>query len=115
MKRAKEMWLLCRKYTAAQALEWGLITRVSDGNGSAIEVEVWEIPSAELGSFLTGIPAPLGLGKVELCDGRWETGFICDVFGLEGARDITSFGGWTRWIASTASAAANATSRAVAQ
>src|SRR5471032_1953065 len=82
------------------------ITRVSDQNGSAIEVEVWELPSAELGSFLTGIPAPLGLGKVELSDGRWETGFICDTFGLEGAREITSFGGWRRWMANTASVAA---------
>ncbi|HEV7832086.1 MAG TPA: allophanate hydrolase [Caballeronia sp.] len=91
------------------------MTRVSDQDGSAIEVEVWELPSAELGSFLTGIPAPLGLGKVELSDGRWETGFICDTFGLAGAREITSFGGWRRWIASTVPAAANTTSRAVAE
>jgi len=91
------------------------MTRVSDGNGSAIEVEVWELPIAELGSLLTGIAAPLGLGKVELSDGRWETGFICDAFGLEGAQEITSFGGWRRWIASTAPATANAASRAIAE
>lgn len=72
--------------------------RVSEG-GAAIEVEVWELPSAELGSFLTGIPAPLGLGKVELEGGRWETGFICDAYGLEGAEDITAFGGWRAWLA----------------
>jgi allophanate hydrolase len=77
------------------------MARVSGDGGAAIEVEVWELPSAELGSFLTGIPAPLGLGKVELSDGRWETGFICDAFGLEGTREITSFGGWRRWIAAT--------------
>ena len=88
------------------------MTRVSDGNGSSIEVEVWELPSTELGSFLTAIPAPLGLGKVELADGRWETGFICDTFGLEGAREITSFGGWRRWIANSAPVA---TSSAVAK
>ena len=91
------------------------MTRVSDGNGSAIEVEVWDLPSAELGSLLTGTSPPLGLGKVELCDGRWETGFICDAFGLEGAREITSLGGWRRWIASTAPSAPNATSRSVAK
>jgi allophanate hydrolase len=91
------------------------MTRVPDQDGSAIEVEVWELPRVELGSFLTGIPAPLGLGKVELSDGRWETGFICDTFGLKGAREITSFGGWRRWIASTVPAAANTTSRAVAE
>lgn len=74
------------------------MVRVSEG-GAAIGVEVWEIPSAELGSFLTGIPAPLGLGKVELADGRWETGFICEGYGLEGAEDITRFGGWRAWLA----------------
>ncbi|QJD57961.1 allophanate hydrolase [Pseudomonas sp. gcc21] len=69
-------------------------------DGAAIDVEVWELPSSELGSFLTGIPAPLGLGKVQLEDGRWETGFICDPYGLAGAEDITGFGGWRAYLAS---------------
>ncbi|KPB34177.1 Allophanate hydrolase [Pseudomonas savastanoi pv. phaseolicola] len=69
------------------------MVRVAE-DGVAIEVEVWELPSVELGSFLTGIPAPLGLGKVQLADGRWETGFICDAYGLRGARDISHLGGW---------------------
>jgi allophanate hydrolase len=73
------------------------MVRVAE-DGAAIEVEVWELPSRELGSFLTGIPAPLGLGKVELEDGRWETGFICDAHGLQGAEDITRFGGWRAWL-----------------
>jgi allophanate hydrolase len=71
-----------------------------DKGGAAIDVEVWEIPSSELGSFLTGIPAPLGLGKVQLADGRWETGFICEPYGLEGAVDISQFGGWRAYIKS---------------
>lgn len=75
------------------------MVRVGEG-GAAIAVEVWELPSRELGSFLTGIPAPLGLGKVELEDGRWETGFICDGWGLAGAEDITAFGGWRAWLQS---------------
>lgn len=73
--------------------------RVAEG-GAAIEVELWEIPSAELGSFLGGIPSPLGLGKVQLADGRWETGFICEPCGLQGATDITHFGGWRAYLAS---------------
>ena len=72
--------------------------RVAEG-GAAIAVEVWELPSSELGSFLTGIPAPLGLGKVQLADGSWETGFICEPYGLAGAEDITRFGGWRAWLA----------------
>lgn len=75
------------------------MVRVPEG-GAAIEVEVWELPSSELGSFLTGIPAPLGLGKVQLADGRWETGFICEPYGLEGAVDITDFAGWRAYMKS---------------
>ena len=75
------------------------MVRVAEG-GAPIEVEVWEIPSSELGSFLTGIPAPLGLGKVQLADGRWETGFICEAYGLENAVDITEFGGWRAYMKS---------------
>jgi allophanate hydrolase len=73
------------------------MVRVKDG-GVAIAVEVWELPSNELGSFLTGIPAPLGLGKVQLADGRWESGFICEPYGLEGALDISHLGGWRAYL-----------------
>ncbi len=73
------------------------MVRVKDG-GLAIAVEVWELPSSELGSFLTGIPAPLGLGKVQLADGRWESGFICEPYGLEGALDISHLGGWRAYL-----------------
>lgn len=75
------------------------MVRVAQG-GVAIAVEVWQLPSAELGSFLNAIPAPLGLGKVELADGRWETGFICEGYGLQGATDISEWGGWRAWLAS---------------
>ena len=57
-----------------------------------------QMPSSELGSFLTGIPAPLGLGKVQLADGRWESGFICEAYGLEGAVDISHLGGWRAYL-----------------
>ncbi|MFJ4374386.1 allophanate hydrolase [Pseudomonas japonica] len=69
-----------------------------DTGGVAIAVEVWQLPSAALGAFLSEIPAPLGLGKVELGDGRWETGFVCEGYGLEGARDISEWGGWRAWL-----------------
>ena len=77
------------------------MVRVAEG-GVAIDVEVWELPSAELGSFLSGIPAPLGLGKVQLADGSWESGFICEPYGLAGATDISHFGGWRAYLRSKA-------------
>ncbi|WP_448092042.1 allophanate hydrolase [Pseudomonas lini] len=73
------------------------MVRVKEG-GAAIAVEVWELPSSELGSFLTAIPAPLGLGKVQLADGQWESGFICEPYGLEGAVDISHLGGWRAYL-----------------
>lgn len=75
------------------------LVRVAE-TGAPIAVEVWELPSAELGSFLDAIPAPLGLGKVQLADGSWVTGFICEGAGLAGAEDITRFGGWRAYLAS---------------
>ena len=72
------------------------------GQGRAIAVEVWELPSSELGSFVAGIPHPLGLGRVELADGRWECGFICEGIALGDALDITPLGGWRAYLASLA-------------
>jgi allophanate hydrolase len=66
--------------------------------GAAIEVEVWRLPVAEFGGFVAGIPAPLGIGKVELEDGTWCCGFICEPVALDGAIEITHLGGWRRYI-----------------
>jgi allophanate hydrolase len=62
--------------------------------GAAIEVEVYDIPADALGAFVAGIPAPLGLGSVELADASRVTGFICEPYALEQAEDITAWGGW---------------------
>ncbi|RDB43855.1 allophanate hydrolase [Halomonas sp. DQ26W] len=70
--------------------------------GEAIEVEVWRLPITSLGSFLAGIPTPLGLGQVELASGEWKTGFICAagfVHEPDEARDVTEYGGWRAWLA----------------
>ena len=72
------------------------MVRVEEG-GAAIEVEVWAVPADKFGSFVAGIPAPLGIGKVELADGRWVPGFICEPCGIEGARDITALGSWRKF------------------
>ncbi|MGH6924359.1 MAG: allophanate hydrolase-related protein, partial [Propylenella sp.] len=67
--------------------------------GKAIEVEVWELPTAAFGSFVAGIPAPLGIGTVELEDGDRVLGFVCESHGTRNARDITAFGGWRNYLA----------------
>jgi 2-ketocyclohexanecarboxyl-CoA hydrolase len=40
-KRAREIWYLCRKYTAQQALEWGLVNAVVPQAELDQEVEKW--------------------------------------------------------------------------
>jgi allophanate hydrolase len=58
------------------------------------------MPLARLGSFLALVPSPLGLGSIELADGTQVHGFLCEPFALEGARDISHFGGWRAYLAS---------------
>ena len=70
------------------------LARVGDNAGGAIEVELWDMPLAHVGSFLAGVPAPLGLGSLELFDGRTVKGFICEGHAIAGAKDITAYGGW---------------------
>jgi allophanate hydrolase len=61
--------------------------------------EVWELPVSAFGSFVAGIPAPLGISRLQLEDGSTVSGFICEGIGIEGARDITAFGGWRAYLA----------------
>jgi allophanate hydrolase len=73
------------------------LVRVATGGG-AIEVEVWAVPSAQLGSLVSAIPAPLSVGKIELQTGLWESGFICETYAIAGAADITQYGGWRPYL-----------------
>ncbi|MBT9566697.1 MAG: allophanate hydrolase, partial [Thiobacillus sp.] len=66
--------------------------------GAVIACEVWEMPLSQFGSFVAGVPAPLGIGKLELADGSLVNGFICEPIGIEGALDITDSGGWRAWL-----------------
>ena len=70
-----------------------------DASGAAIEVELWDIPLARFGEFVAEIPSPLGIGSLELGDGRWVKGFICEPAALNDAVDITEFKGWRHWVA----------------
>ena len=73
------------------------LVRVASG-GAAVDVEVWSVPEQSFGSFVAGIPSPLGIGKVELSDGSWCPGFICEASATENAREITQLGGWRRYL-----------------
>lgn len=70
--------------------------------GPGLVVEVWALPAAAFGAFVARIPAPLGIGKVALEDGRQVSGFLCEAHALQGATEITQFGGWRAFRAAQA-------------
>lgn len=77
------------------------LVRVAEG-GSSIAGEVWRLPAAGFGSFVAAIPEPMAIGQVVLADGRSVSGFLVEPAALDGAREITDFGGWRAYRASLA-------------
>jgi allophanate hydrolase len=76
----------------------GLVRAASDGQGARIEVEVWEMPAAMLGSFIAEIPPPLSIGTLELEDGERVQGFLCEGYAVAGREDISALGGWRAYM-----------------
>lgn len=68
--------------------------------GHPIALEVWAMPQRAVGSLLALIPPPLGLGSVELADGRFVHGFVCEAHAVADAPDVSRFGGWRAYLAS---------------
>ena len=76
--------------------------RVAAGTGSSIAIELWALSAAAFGKFVAAIPPPLSIGTVRLEDGRGVKGFIVEPADIDGARDISSFGGWRAFMAEVA-------------
>jgi allophanate hydrolase len=80
---------------ATQPPKPGLLrVHADDPLAAAIDVEVWELDAASFGDFVAQVPAPMCIGQVELADGRDVSGFLSEPIALEGATEITHFGGW---------------------
>jgi allophanate hydrolase len=75
------------------------LLRVADGQGAAVEVEIWALPAENFGRFVDAVPAPLSIGNVRLGDGRSVKGFLVEAAAVGGARDISQFGGWRAYLA----------------
>jgi allophanate hydrolase len=78
------------------------LLRVAGRDGASIAAEVWSLPAEGFGRFVAAIPAPLCIGTLRLNDGTAPKGFLVEPEGLEGAEDITRFGGWRAWLAAVA-------------
>jgi allophanate hydrolase len=81
------------------------LLRVAPGAGAATATEVWALPDDGFGRFVSRIPAPLGIGTLLLADGSRPKGFLVEPEGLQGAEDITRFGGWRAFLAGIATPA----------
>ncbi len=75
------------------------LVRVPGFEGPGIEVEVWALPADSVGSFIDGIPQPLGIGKLMLEDGTQVMGFIAEPEAINTAQEITQLGGWRNYLA----------------
>jgi allophanate hydrolase len=64
----------------------------------SIDIEVWELDERGFGAFCAGVPGPMTIGTVELEDGSVVKGFSCEPYALDGAREISSFGGWRAYL-----------------
>jgi allophanate hydrolase len=76
----------------------GLVRVNGNEQGTAVEIEVWELPAREFGGFVADIPPPLGIGTITLADGEAVQGFLCEHYAVAGAVDISRFGGWRAYL-----------------
>jgi allophanate hydrolase len=75
------------------------LLRVAPGQGAEIVVEVWALAPAAFASFVAAIPPPLGIGTLAFEDGTSAKGFLAEAVGVEGAEDVSRFGGWRAFVA----------------
>ncbi len=72
--------------------------RVARG-GTAIALEIWDVPTAGVSEILVREPPGLCIGKVRLADGEVVLGVLGEAILCEGKREITQWGGWRAYIA----------------
>jgi allophanate hydrolase len=73
--------------------------RVKAGTGASIQLELWALSAASFGKFVAAIPPPLSIGTIRLADGSGGKGFLVEPVAIDGARDISAFGGWRAFMA----------------
>ncbi|MEM0895857.1 MAG: amidase family protein, partial [Verrucomicrobiota bacterium] len=71
----------------------------SEEGGAAIEVEVYALRPENFGRFVSAVPRPLVIGKVELADGTTVSGFLCEPEAVPGSKEITHLGSWRQYMA----------------
>ncbi|WP_103381666.1 allophanate hydrolase [Pseudonocardia dioxanivorans] len=75
----------------------GLVA-TDDGDGVAVEVEVWAMSDAGFADLVASVPPPLAIGRVETAAGDALPGFVCQAGQRRGADDISAYGGWRAYL-----------------
>lgn len=92
------------KHTAPCYRLWSIndehpaMIRMTDGTGTSVALEIWDMPAPGIATVLEKEPAGLAIGKVLLADGSTVLGVVCEPFLVEGQREITEFGGWRSYV-----------------
>ena len=74
-------------------------------NGSAIALEVWQLPIENYGKFVASVPSPLGFATLTLADSSTVQGFLCEAYATLDAIDISYLSGWRNYLATLKDAA----------
>jgi allophanate hydrolase len=74
------------------------LLRSSNEAGNAINLEIWRMPKKNFGKFIEYIQPPLCIGSIELENGKWIKGFLCEKSGTADAKDISKIGDWREYI-----------------
>jgi allophanate hydrolase len=75
------------------------LVRDEDFAGPGIELEVWAMPEDQFGGFVAAVPPPLGIGSATLETGEVVKCFITEPYAVNGATEITRYGGWRNYLA----------------
>ena len=67
--------------------------RVATG-GTAVALEIWELPLVSFASLLLSEPAGLAIGKVTLQGGNQVLGVLAEPWLVENQKEITQHGSW---------------------
>jgi allophanate hydrolase len=64
----------------------------------SIQIELYDLPMAAFGALVDSVAPPLSIGTIELEDGTFVKGFLCESWAARKAQDITDFGSWAAFL-----------------
>ncbi|MDA7525806.1 allophanate hydrolase [Verrucomicrobiales bacterium] len=73
------------------------LLRDETGAGESIEIEIYALTKEAFGHFVSQIPSPLGIGRIETASGDSVSGFLCEPFAIRAAKELTKLRSWRNY------------------